>query len=66
MGGVGTCVFAGIWPCVSYLHGRKDVPKLLGSAPLTLVEQALVMMSRRISGCTQNVGSKVTVFCIRF
>jgi len=66
MGGVGTCFYAGIWPCVSCLQGRKDGPKLLGSAPSTLVEQALVMMSRHISGCTQNVGREGTVFCIRF
>jgi len=66
MGGVGTCFFAGIWRCVSYLHGRKGGPKLLGSAPSTLVKQALVMMSRHISGRTENGGSKGTVFCIRF
>jgi len=65
MGGVGTCFFAGIWPCVSYLHGRKDGPKLLGSAPSTYVEQALLMMSHHISGSTQNVGREGTVFCNR-
>jgi hypothetical protein len=66
VGGVGTCLFAGMWPCVPYLHGRKDGPKLLSSAPSTLVEQVPVVISRHISGCTQNVGKEETVLCIRF
>lgn len=66
MGGVGTCFFAGIWPCISYLHDRKDGPKLLGNAPSTLVEQALVMMSRHISGCTENVEEKEQCFASVF
>jgi len=45
---------------------QKSGPKLLGSAPSTLVKQALVMMSRHISGRTENGGSKGTVFCVRF
>jgi len=59
-GGIGTSLFAGIWPLVSSLYGKTDGPKPLGCASPASVERARVPASRRISGRDQNVGSRGT------
>ena len=58
------CLFVGMWPRVSSLHGTKDGPTPLGCASPTLVERARVPVPRRISGRAQNIGREGTA-CVQ-